>query len=108
MGFKVIDTPGFGSSSDRLAHSIGILAGLTEGPLNRLLVVIKYERVGVMVDVASKILKVVRRYIHLVTIIITHWDLCEINRTASESEVIKNEFIKVFNVNSLIFSSKNL
>ena len=75
--------------------------------MNRLLVVIKYERAGVMVDVASKILKVVRRYIHLVTIIITHWDMCENNKTESESEVIKNEFIKVFNVNSFIFSSKN-
>ena len=36
--------------SDRLAHSIGILAGLTEGPIVRILIVVKYDRIDLMED----------------------------------------------------------
>ena len=49
-GFRILDTPGFGVVEDRLAHSIGVLAGLTEGPINRILIVVRYERIGMMIE----------------------------------------------------------
>ena len=39
---SVVNTPAFGAVSDRLAHSIGILAGLSV-PIYRVLIVVKYD-----------------------------------------------------------------
>ena len=77
MGFRVVDTPGFGAVNDRLAHSIGILAGLTEGPIIRILIVVKYDRIDIMLESVSRICKIVYKYMDLVTLIISHLDLCK-------------------------------
>ena len=44
MGFWLTDTPGMGSTQNTFHHAIGILAALTEGPIDRILLVIKYHK----------------------------------------------------------------
>ena len=44
MGFWLTDTPGVGSTKNTFLHAIGILAALTEGPIDRILLVIKYHK----------------------------------------------------------------
>ena len=46
--FKVLDTPGFGSSINKVDHAAGIIAALTEGPLNRIIIVVKFDRIDTM------------------------------------------------------------
>ncbi|KAM3133696.1 hypothetical protein pb186bvf_014242 [Paramecium bursaria] len=106
QGFRILDTPGFGAVTDRLAHSIGILAGLTEGPINRILIVVRYERLGMMIEQATRICKVVWKYMPLVTVIITHWDLCE--DKAQEQKSIEEQFKKSFKINSFIYSFQKI
>ena len=44
IGFWLTDTPGMGSMENTFHHAIGILAALTEGPIDRILLVIKYHK----------------------------------------------------------------
>jgi hypothetical protein len=37
--FSVLDTPGFGSLIKKIEHAAGIVAALSEGPLNRIIIV---------------------------------------------------------------------
>ena len=44
----MLDTPGFGILEDKIGHAVGVLNALAEGPINRLLIVIKLERIDLM------------------------------------------------------------
>ena len=72
----VLDTPGFGSFDEEiLTHTIGILAALTDGPINRILIVVKHEpRIDILLKDIDKILRFVKEYRTIISIIVTHKD----------------------------------
>ena len=47
-GFQVLDTPGTGTDKDKIMHAVSLRSALIEGPLNGLLVTVKYERDALM------------------------------------------------------------
>lgn len=51
MGFLLTDTPGLGSTENTFKHAIGILGALTEGPIDRILLVIKFHK---RIDIVRK------------------------------------------------------
>ena len=51
MGFLLTDTPGVGSTENTFNHAVGILAALTDGPIDRILLVIKYHK---RIDIVRK------------------------------------------------------
>lgn len=48
-GFKIADTPGFGSDQEPLIHVYSIYSAIIEGPLNKILITIRFERYGEMI-----------------------------------------------------------
>lgn len=75
VGFMVLDTPGFGVSKDKIKHVAGVLAALAEGPLNRILILLKNERIDLMIDALKKILPIFHRFRLMITVVVTFWDL---------------------------------
>ena len=46
--FSILDTPGTGAESDKILHALHLKSALLEGPLNCILIAIKYERLSLM------------------------------------------------------------
>jgi GTPase SAR1 family protein len=76
--FKVLATPGFGASVKKIDHVAGIMAAFTEGPVNRIILVVKLERIESMVNALKRIIAPFSRYRELITILVTHWDIQQI------------------------------
>lgn len=75
-GFKVLDTPGLGSDSSKVAHVAGILSALAEGPLNRIFIVTKFERTPTILDDVKKLITPFLNYRVMITVVVTWWDCC--------------------------------
>ncbi|EAS06486.1 signal recognition particle receptor beta subunit (macronuclear) [Tetrahymena thermophila SB210] len=72
--FKIIDTPGTQAEENKLNHALGIRSALIEGPINRIFLLVKFERVGAMQKNISELLFTLSEWKNLITIVITHWD----------------------------------
>jgi hypothetical protein len=69
-----LDTPGLESLSNVIVHVAAILAALSEGPLHRIILVVKYERTDIMIRYIRSFLKTFARYKKIVTVAVTHID----------------------------------
>jgi len=49
-----LDTPGIGALSDKMAHGLNIRSALIEGPLNRILLLVRFERTEIMITEIKK------------------------------------------------------
>lgn len=78
MGFRVLDTPGFGSDTKKILHAVGVMNALSEGPVNGIFFVVKWERIASMKINIKILLAIFRRYIDIVTLVVTHWDTADI------------------------------
>lgn len=65
------------SSVDKLTHVAGVLAALTYGLVNRIIIVTKYERNDDIYSNIEMLYRPIYRYKELITIVLTHWDKCE-------------------------------
>ncbi|CAD8085601.1 unnamed protein product [Paramecium sonneborni] len=100
---EIIDTPGFESESDKLLHVAGVVAALSLGNVNRILVFVKFERDDRMISSIRQILSPIKRYKDIVTIIVTHLDY---SRNINEDQDRFSKRIKQdFNLDSILFYS---
>lgn len=81
MGFYIMDTPGFGSDKEVIVHMAGIFAAITGKPLNNILILTRFPTMKK--DIAENI-KLLSRYLELITVVITHWDIAENDPTKKE------------------------
>lgn len=70
----MLDTPGFGCNSNKIQHVAGVLAALAEGPLNRIIILLKFDRTDTMINQLKVILPAFCRYRVMITVIVTFWD----------------------------------
>ena len=77
MGFRVLDTPGFGSDTKKILHAVGVMNALSEGPVNGIFFVVRWERIAQMKSFIKILLAIFQRYIDLITIVVTHWDTAD-------------------------------
>lgn len=77
-GFSVLDTPGFGSDSNKIDHVAGVLSALSEGPINRIVITARFASTNVILEDVKRILPAFINYRHMITVIVTKWDFCEI------------------------------
>ncbi|CAD8192737.1 unnamed protein product [Paramecium octaurelia] len=104
-GFRVLDTPGYGSKQEKIIHAVGVLNALSEGPLRQILLVVKWERLDIIQDYLKSMVVKFRRYKHLLTVAVTHWDMAQ-KETIKQNQ---DQIIKLsqhFGINSVIFVSK--
>ncbi|KAM3131514.1 hypothetical protein pb186bvf_016444 [Paramecium bursaria] len=108
VGFLLLDTPGFGTYGEQvLNHSIGILAALTDGPVNRILIVIEYQcRLDVLKKEIEKIFQYVKEFRDIISIIITYKDQC---KTSSENYFNEAQHVirERYNIESVYFSGND-
>ncbi|CAD8170807.1 unnamed protein product [Paramecium octaurelia] len=101
--FEVIDTPGFESESDKLLHAAGVIAALTLGEVNRILIFAKFERDDRMVSSIRQILSPIRRYKDIVTILVSHFD--HSRNIADDQDRFSQRIKSDFNIDSILFYS---
>jgi hypothetical protein len=58
-----------------------------------------------MIKAIESVLAPISRYKSLITIAVTHWDLCS-DPDGEEKKSIEEKFYYHFNINSIIFTSK--
>ncbi|CAK63694.1 unnamed protein product (macronuclear) [Paramecium tetraurelia] len=104
QGFRVLDTPGFGSSIKKIEHAVGVLNALTEGPLNQIFLVVKWERLGLMRKYIKDMVLIFMRYRNLVTIAVTHMDIAEKNTLEKDKLEFANA-MKSFGLYSIVYFS---
>lgn len=73
-GFYIMDTPGFGSDTDELAHISAVYTALIEKPLSKILLVVEFDRLPKMRIELFDILLMLDRYREYIVLVITHWD----------------------------------
>ncbi|CAD8201331.1 unnamed protein product [Paramecium octaurelia] len=105
-GFKVLDTPGFGSDSQKIDHIAGVLSALSEGPVNRIAIIVKFARTDVIIEDVKKIIPALMNYRHLMTVIVTCWDYCDKSDEATYKNDIQAKLAK-YKINSTMFVGKN-
>lgn len=76
-GFSVLDTPGFGSESKKIDHVAGVISALSEGPINRIVFIVRFHRTNTIIDDVKTILPAFMNYRDMITVIVTCWDFCE-------------------------------
>ncbi|CAD8214699.1 unnamed protein product [Paramecium pentaurelia] len=106
QGFRVLDTPGFGSSNNKIEHAVGVLNALTEGPLNQIFLVVKWERLGLMRNYIKNMVQIFMRYRNLVTLAVTHMDTAD-KETLEKDKLEFVNAMKTFGLNSFVYFSKN-
>ncbi|KAM3131515.1 hypothetical protein pb186bvf_016445 [Paramecium bursaria] len=107
-GFNLIDSPGIGAYSSAFVHAIGILAALTDGPINQILLVVKYKkRIDILRQQIEESITIIKQYYQITTIIITHWDQCEQQQKIYKSKA-KEMIGDKFKIYSVIFSFKEI
>ncbi|CAD8118835.1 unnamed protein product [Paramecium sonneborni] len=99
-GFTVLDTPGIGAQDDKMKCYGGILAALSEGPLNRIMIVENHARVDYIVKEIKERTKVFARYKPMITAVITCFDFSE--NPQNDKEFIINNLAKL-NIRSVMF-----
>lgn len=72
-----MDTPGYGAEEDKIKHVGGVLAALAEGPLNRICLIVKFERIETMMKNIRDLLSAFMNFRVMITVIVTFWDLCD-------------------------------
>lgn len=72
-----MDTPGYGADEDKIKHVAGVLAALAEGPLNRICLIVKFERIETMMKNIRDLVPAFMNFKVMITVIVTCWDLCE-------------------------------
>lgn len=77
QGFKVLDTPGFGSESKKIDHIAGVLSAISQGPINRIVIVTKFDRTNSIFEEVKKNLPAFVKYTVMITVVITCWDQCD-------------------------------
>ncbi|CAD8114030.1 unnamed protein product [Paramecium primaurelia] len=104
-GFRVLDTPGYGAKAEKIIHAVGILNALSEGPVSQIFLIVKWERIEFMQDYLKSMVVKFRRFKHLLTAAVTHWDTADKEKIKIDQE----QFIilcKGFGIDSVIFVSK--
>ncbi|CAD8172110.1 unnamed protein product [Paramecium pentaurelia] len=107
QGFSVLDTPGFGSDSNKIDHIAGVLSALSEGPINRIVILARFARTNVILEDVKRILPAFINYRHMITVIVTCWDFC---KKKEEQESNKREIqqrLAQYKINSVMFVGKN-
>ncbi|CAK84528.1 unnamed protein product (macronuclear) [Paramecium tetraurelia] len=101
-GFLVLDTPGFGNSENKLDHIAGVLSALSEGPINRIFILLRFQRTDWIKSNVKTILPAFMNYINMITVIITFWDYCEENKEAYNKKEIQ-QMLTQLQINSVMF-----
>ncbi|CAD8211490.1 unnamed protein product [Paramecium pentaurelia] len=104
-GFRVLDTPGYGLISEKLIHAVGVLNALSEGPVNQIFLVVKWERIELMQVYLKYMVVKFLRFKHLITVAVTHWDMAD-KETIKQNEEQVRKMIASYKLNSVIFLSK--
>lgn len=104
VALKIVDTPGTTGYGDKLENAIILKLALTTLKYNQILVLVKFDRLGVIMEELKKHLSMVRRYLDWATIVITHFDESydEVNNMSS----IKGAISKEFKITNVIYSKK--
>ncbi|CAD8094284.1 unnamed protein product [Paramecium primaurelia] len=106
QGFSILDTPGFGSDSNKIDHIAGVLSALSEGPINRIVILARFARTSVILEDVKRILPAFINYRHMITVIVTCWDFCEKEKQESNKRDIQQKLAQ-FKINSVMFVGKN-
>ncbi|CAD8126935.1 unnamed protein product [Paramecium sonneborni] len=104
-GFRVLDTPGFGSKQEKIIHAVGVLNALSEGPVHQIFLIVKWERLDMMQDFIKNMVTKFMRYRYLLTVTVTHWDTVD-KSTVSQNKQQVIDLSKSYGINSVIFVSK--
>ncbi|CAD8118442.1 unnamed protein product [Paramecium primaurelia] len=105
-GFSVLDIPSYDSYSKNVNYYVSVLSALSEGPLNRLIIVVKFNQTRIIIEDVKKILRTFYNYCSLITVIITFWDLCEIGEKQENKRDIE-KMLGQYKINSVLFFEKN-
>ncbi|KAM3137905.1 hypothetical protein pb186bvf_009986 [Paramecium bursaria] len=105
-GFKVLDTPGVGTFINKYQHAIWIAAALSEGPLNSILLCVRFDRFDIMREQLKKSILPLKNYLSHVVVVITHWDKSE-NKNQDDQEV-RTYVLNYFKVKNYILSSNQM
>jgi predicted GTPase len=103
-GFSVYDTPGFGTEKNKLQHAAAIVGALTNEKVSRILVVVKFDKIPTMKASLEVSLNPVKKYLELVTIVVTHWGLSN----HLDTQLLTSEILPYFGIKYFIPSSKNI
>ena len=49
-GFLILDTPGTGTNKDKIMHAVSLRSALIEGPLNGIVITVKYDRDALVIS----------------------------------------------------------
>ncbi|CAD8180578.1 unnamed protein product [Paramecium pentaurelia] len=101
---EVIDTPGFEADDDKLLHAAGVIAALSIGDVNRILLISKFERDGRMMNALQQVIAPITRYRNIITILVSHWDLSE--HKDEDQKHIQKKIKDRFNIDSILYYSK--
>lgn len=104
LGFKVLDTPGIGSDSKKIDHIAGVLSAIAQGPLNRIMIVTKFERTSSIFEEVKKLIPAFLKYVVMITVVITCCDNC---KNKQEMEILKKairEKLGYMQINSVLFT----
>ncbi|CAK89446.1 unnamed protein product (macronuclear) [Paramecium tetraurelia] len=105
-GFQVLYIPDYGSCQEIIINAVCTLNAALEGPIHQILLVVRAERVEIIQEYLKTMIVKFRRYRHLVTVAVTHWDTNETETTKKANEELIIKLSKNFGINSVIFVSK--
>ncbi|EAS01560.1 50S ribosome-binding GTPase (macronuclear) [Tetrahymena thermophila SB210] len=93
--FYILDTPGTSADDDKIGHALCLRSALIEGPINRIFILIEYHhKFGILQKNISEKLKLLYKWKHLITVIITHWDRDDTPENRSLYEETKEKLMK--------------
>lgn len=72
--FVILDTPGTSSKNNKMMNFASLRLALCEGPLNGILVVIKYDRMDLVEDDLLRALITLSNYEEKIILVITYLD----------------------------------
>ncbi|CAD8176756.1 unnamed protein product [Paramecium pentaurelia] len=98
--FYIIDTPGLGTQQKKINHAVGIWNAMQEKPLNKIIIILKFELLFLMVKQLLKQIIILRRYRNMVIVAVTHFDQCK--QQQIDKQNIQNE-MKKFGIQNVLF-----
>ncbi|KAL4429653.1 hypothetical protein ABPG74_017062 [Tetrahymena malaccensis] len=72
--FMILDTPGTQAEQDKLLHALALRSALIEGSINRIFLLVKFDRIGAMLKNMQEQLFALSKWANIITIVVTHWD----------------------------------
>eukprot|EP00026_Physarum_polycephalum_P007742 Phypoly_transcript_07808.p1 GENE.Phypoly_transcript_07808~~Phypoly_transcript_07808.p1 ORF type:complete len:460 (+),score=62.87 Phypoly_transcript_07808:80-1459(+) len=105
----VSDTPGLSSLSDTLHHALSIRNALNRQEVHAIVVVVKFERAGVMLRHISDVFESFGDYTSHLCVVVTHWDKIQKkgeDRVKKETKDIKDSFANA-GITKVIYVGKN-